>query len=88
MCGLFLRHWLNGLQTNLPARSLENDDIIVAVGIRGKNQDFFLLKAIAPTEAFDSGFDCFLLEPSCPALGPVLPRAGTHKGTTGYNPNA
>jgi hypothetical protein len=51
MCGLFLRHWLNGLQTNLPARSLENDDIIVAVGIRGKNQEFFL-KAIAPTEAF------------------------------------
>jgi len=50
-CGLFLRHWLNGLQTNLPARSLENDDIIVAVGIRGTNQEFFL-KAIAPTEAF------------------------------------
>ena len=51
MCGLFLRHWLNGLQTNLPACSLENDDIIVAVGIRGKNQEKNL-KAIAPTEAF------------------------------------
>ena len=37
---IFLRHWLNGWQTNLPARSLENDDIIVAVGIRGKNQEF------------------------------------------------
>ena len=35
MCGLFLRHWLNGLQTNLPACSLKNDDSIVAVGIRG-----------------------------------------------------
>ena len=49
--GLFLRHWLNGFQTNLPARPLKNDDTIVAVGIRGKNQEKNH-KAIAPTEAF------------------------------------